>query len=178
MLNESLYSVFAVKEQGKPIWEVRTRYWKLREGENRLSVLLEGIPLANVCYDGFLGFPDMNVPKPSGKVPKPSVDGSETLPKGFETLGGIFSSNCKVLKPLTKVPKPFTGIHLQSWTFRFDSSIPRVTTSGRFCDWTGSRGGNEETLPPLLPVGGEIISFVEARRQGDKSLDFCSSMFL
>ncbi|KAL4326223.1 hypothetical protein GQ457_11G032460 [Hibiscus cannabinus] len=30
--------------EGKPIWEVRTRYWKLREGENRLSVLLEGIP--------------------------------------------------------------------------------------------------------------------------------------
>ncbi|KAL4355329.1 hypothetical protein GQ457_06G020810 [Hibiscus cannabinus] len=28
----------------EPIWEVRTRYWKLREGENRLSVLLEGIP--------------------------------------------------------------------------------------------------------------------------------------
>ncbi|KAL4366378.1 hypothetical protein GQ457_05G030270 [Hibiscus cannabinus] len=23
---------------------------------------------------------------------------------------------------------------------RFDSDIPRVTTSGRFCDWTGSRG--------------------------------------
>ncbi|KAK8694979.1 hypothetical protein V6N13_072522 [Hibiscus sabdariffa] len=38
-----LRSVFSVKKQGKPIWEVRTRYWKLREGENRLSVLLEGI---------------------------------------------------------------------------------------------------------------------------------------
>ncbi|KAL4339376.1 hypothetical protein GQ457_08G024930 [Hibiscus cannabinus] len=41
----SLYSVFTVKKQGKPIWEVRTRYWKLREGETRVSVLLEGIPL-------------------------------------------------------------------------------------------------------------------------------------
>ncbi|KAL4377076.1 hypothetical protein GQ457_02G027380 [Hibiscus cannabinus] len=30
----SLCSVFDVKKQGKPIWEVRTRYWKLREGEN------------------------------------------------------------------------------------------------------------------------------------------------
>ncbi|KAL4383506.1 hypothetical protein GQ457_15G017090 [Hibiscus cannabinus] len=38
-----LCSVFDVKKQGKPIWEVRTRYWKLREGENRLSGLLEGI---------------------------------------------------------------------------------------------------------------------------------------
>ncbi|KAL4348137.1 hypothetical protein GQ457_17G010800 [Hibiscus cannabinus] len=38
-----LYSVFDVKKQGKPIWEVRTRNWKLRGGENRLSRLLEGI---------------------------------------------------------------------------------------------------------------------------------------
>ncbi|KAL4346706.1 hypothetical protein GQ457_17G002670 [Hibiscus cannabinus] len=28
----------------------------------------------------------------------------------------------------------------RSWTFGFDSDIPRVTISGRFCDWTGSRG--------------------------------------
>ncbi|KAL4282611.1 hypothetical protein GQ457_16G019760 [Hibiscus cannabinus] len=32
-----LYSVFDVKKQGKPIWEVRTRNWKLWGGENRLS---------------------------------------------------------------------------------------------------------------------------------------------
>ncbi|KAK8649021.1 hypothetical protein V6N13_129759 [Hibiscus sabdariffa] len=38
-----LCSVFDVKKQGKPIWEVRTRNWKLWEGENRLSGLLEGI---------------------------------------------------------------------------------------------------------------------------------------
>ncbi|KAL4284414.1 hypothetical protein GQ457_16G017280 [Hibiscus cannabinus] len=37
-----LYSVFDVKKHGKPIWEVRTRNWKLCEGENRLSGLLEG----------------------------------------------------------------------------------------------------------------------------------------
>ncbi|KAL4339712.1 hypothetical protein GQ457_08G026950 [Hibiscus cannabinus] len=29
-----LCSVFDVKKQGKPIWEVRTRNWKLREGES------------------------------------------------------------------------------------------------------------------------------------------------
>ncbi|KAL4278254.1 hypothetical protein GQ457_03G019740 [Hibiscus cannabinus] len=28
----------------------------------------------------------------------------------------------------------------RSWTFGFDSGIPRVTISGRFCDWSGSRG--------------------------------------
>ncbi|KAL4289548.1 hypothetical protein GQ457_14G014080 [Hibiscus cannabinus] len=39
-----LYSVFDVKKQGKPIWEVRMRNWKLREGENRLSGLIEDKP--------------------------------------------------------------------------------------------------------------------------------------
>ncbi|KAL4273848.1 hypothetical protein GQ457_13G013900 [Hibiscus cannabinus] len=43
-----LCSVFDVKKQGKPIWEVRTRNWKLREGENRLSGLLEGISIASL----------------------------------------------------------------------------------------------------------------------------------
>ncbi|KAL4296178.1 hypothetical protein GQ457_12G011550 [Hibiscus cannabinus] len=41
-----LCSVFDVKKQGKPIWEVRTRNWKLWEGENRLSGLLEGISMS------------------------------------------------------------------------------------------------------------------------------------
>ncbi|KAL4342034.1 hypothetical protein GQ457_08G017550 [Hibiscus cannabinus] len=58
----------------------------------------------------------------------------------------------------------------RSWIFGFDSGIPCVTISGRFCDWTRSRGlhllvsetgyaiietGNEETLPSPPPVGGE-----------------------
>ncbi|KAL4378531.1 hypothetical protein GQ457_02G025780 [Hibiscus cannabinus] len=34
--------------EGKPIWEVRTRNWKLREGESRLSGLLEGISIASL----------------------------------------------------------------------------------------------------------------------------------
>ncbi|KAL4383589.1 hypothetical protein GQ457_15G017170 [Hibiscus cannabinus] len=38
-----LYYVFDVKKQGKPVWVVRTRNWKLRGGENRLSRLLEGV---------------------------------------------------------------------------------------------------------------------------------------
>ncbi|KAL4339155.1 hypothetical protein GQ457_08G024490 [Hibiscus cannabinus] len=43
-----LYSVFDVKKQGKPVWVVRARNWKLRRGENRLSGLLEGVSIASV----------------------------------------------------------------------------------------------------------------------------------
>ncbi|KAL4347410.1 hypothetical protein GQ457_17G005780 [Hibiscus cannabinus] len=43
-----LYSVFDVKKQGKPVWVVRARNWKLRGGENRLSGLLEGVSIASV----------------------------------------------------------------------------------------------------------------------------------
>ncbi|KAL4334526.1 hypothetical protein GQ457_07G001450 [Hibiscus cannabinus] len=40
-----LYSVFDVKKQGKPVWVVRARNWKLRGCENRLSGLLEGVSM-------------------------------------------------------------------------------------------------------------------------------------
>ncbi|KAL4302586.1 hypothetical protein GQ457_09G015640 [Hibiscus cannabinus] len=40
-----LYSVFDVKKQGKTVWVVRARNWKLRGGENRLSGLLEGVSM-------------------------------------------------------------------------------------------------------------------------------------
>ncbi|KAL4302738.1 hypothetical protein GQ457_10G005920 [Hibiscus cannabinus] len=52
----SLYSVFDVKKQWKPVWVVRTRNWKLRGGENRLSGLLEGV---SVTYA--LPFPTMHI---------------------------------------------------------------------------------------------------------------------
>ncbi|KAL4318647.1 hypothetical protein GQ457_18G011710 [Hibiscus cannabinus] len=42
-----LYYVFDAKKQGKPAWVVRTKNWKLREGENRLSGLLEGVSIAS-----------------------------------------------------------------------------------------------------------------------------------
>ncbi|KAL4378458.1 hypothetical protein GQ457_02G023120 [Hibiscus cannabinus] len=45
-----LSSVFDVKKHGKPIWEVRMRNWKLREGENRLSGLLEGISVSGNVF--------------------------------------------------------------------------------------------------------------------------------
>ncbi|KAL4289836.1 hypothetical protein GQ457_14G020100 [Hibiscus cannabinus] len=95
-----LYSVFDAKKQGKPAWVVRTKNWKLREGENRLSGLLEGISIASA---------------------------GEARSQG----GPIITQHNKSLN--------FRVVY-RSWTFGFDSGIPRVTISGRFCDWTGSRG--------------------------------------
>ncbi|KAL4301676.1 hypothetical protein GQ457_10G003670 [Hibiscus cannabinus] len=123
-----LYSVFDVKKQGKTVWVVRARNWKLRGGENRLSGLLEGVSVSGNVFTW--------------------------LSSGLMMFGGL----------------DWAWVVYRSWTFGFDSDIPRVTISGRFCDWTGSRGlhmlvsepgyaiigmGNEETLPPPPPVGGE-----------------------
>ncbi|KAL4355304.1 hypothetical protein GQ457_06G014700 [Hibiscus cannabinus] len=55
-----LYSVFDVKKQGKPIWEVQTRNWNLRGGENRLSGLLEGISIASLGKARRQGGPTQN----------------------------------------------------------------------------------------------------------------------
>ncbi|KAL4302443.1 hypothetical protein GQ457_10G007160 [Hibiscus cannabinus] len=101
-------------------------------------------------------------------------EGTETFREGFETF------SMKVPKPCPKVSIPLVRISIlpESWTFGFDFGIPRVTISGRFCDWTRSRGlhllvsepgyviigtvseveveqGNEETLPSPPLVGGE-----------------------
>ncbi|KAL4313404.1 hypothetical protein GQ457_01G025560 [Hibiscus cannabinus] len=46
----------------------------------------------------------------------------------------------------------FAAVVYRSWTFGFDSGIPRVTISGRFCDWTGSRG-----LHMLVSEPGYVI---------------------
>ncbi|KAL4313432.1 hypothetical protein GQ457_01G022260 [Hibiscus cannabinus] len=50
-----LYSIFDVKKQGKPAWVVRTRNWKLRGGENRLSGLLEGVSIVSSGRQGSKG---------------------------------------------------------------------------------------------------------------------------
>ncbi|KAL4367542.1 hypothetical protein GQ457_05G018800 [Hibiscus cannabinus] len=44
----------------------------------------------------------------------------------------------------------------RSWTFGFDSSIPRVTISGRFCDWTGSRGLHLLVSEPGYAIIGTV----------------------
>ncbi|KAL4303059.1 hypothetical protein GQ457_10G006700 [Hibiscus cannabinus] len=42
------------------------------------------------------------------------------------------------------------------WTFGFDSDIPRVTISGRFCDWTGSRGLHLLVSEPGYAITGKV----------------------
>ncbi|KAL4297490.1 hypothetical protein GQ457_12G016790 [Hibiscus cannabinus] len=50
-----LYSVFNVKKQGKSVRVVRTRNWKLRGVENRLSGLLEGVSIVSSGRQGSKG---------------------------------------------------------------------------------------------------------------------------
>ncbi|KAL4383243.1 hypothetical protein GQ457_15G019200 [Hibiscus cannabinus] len=88
-----LYYVFDVKKQGKPVWVVRARNWKLRGGENRLLGFLEGVSRGegkeargieyNLCS---------------------STEGTETFWEGFETF------SMKVPKPCPKVSKPLVRI--------------------------------------------------------------------
>ncbi|KAL4279116.1 hypothetical protein GQ457_03G017710 [Hibiscus cannabinus] len=80
-------------------------------------------------------------------------EGTETFREGFETF------SMKVPKPCSKVSIPLVRISIlpervvyRSWTFGFDSGIPRATISGRFCDWTGSRG-----LHMLVSEPGYVI---------------------
>ncbi|KAL4324404.1 hypothetical protein GQ457_11G024550 [Hibiscus cannabinus] len=44
----------------------------------------------------------------------------------------------------------------RSWIFGFDSGIPRVTISGRFCDWTGSRGLHLLVSEPSYAIIGTV----------------------
>ncbi|KAL4279923.1 hypothetical protein GQ457_03G022640 [Hibiscus cannabinus] len=44
----------------------------------------------------------------------------------------------------------------RSWIFGFDSGIPRVTISGRFCDWTGSRGLHLLVSEPGYAIIGTV----------------------
>ncbi|KAL4301695.1 hypothetical protein GQ457_10G009230 [Hibiscus cannabinus] len=48
---EGYFDVIGSILEGKPVWVVRARNWKLRGGENRLSVLLEGVSVTpNTCH--------------------------------------------------------------------------------------------------------------------------------
>ncbi|KAL4290614.1 hypothetical protein GQ457_14G019150 [Hibiscus cannabinus] len=201
-----LYSVFDVKKQGKTVWVVRARNWKLRGGENRLSGLLEGVSVTDglwygggrmhcmmalhemmtcvvmngfwfskdklvlklhcCCYgfehrslsfQAYALFPTMQIASLgegkearrihldlcSSTVFENYVQSDVDLTPDWDTvffaaliitigrLNAFRKHNKKVLN--------FRVVY-RSWTFRFDSDIPRVTISGRFCDWTGSRG--------------------------------------
>ncbi|KAL4279245.1 hypothetical protein GQ457_03G005370 [Hibiscus cannabinus] len=52
--------------------------------------------------------------------------------------------------------KQWGGVVYRSWTFGFDSDIPRVTISGRFCDWTGSRGLHLLVSEPGYAITGKV----------------------
>ncbi|KAL4385848.1 hypothetical protein GQ457_15G024970 [Hibiscus cannabinus] len=49
-----------------------------------------------------------------------------------------------------------TRVVYRSWIFGFDSGIPRVTISGRFCDWTGSRGLHLLVSEPGYAIIGTV----------------------
>ncbi|KAL4310595.1 hypothetical protein GQ457_01G023620 [Hibiscus cannabinus] len=97
-----LYSVFDVKKQEKPIWEVRTRNWKLRGGDNRLSGLLEGISIASLGKARRQGGSSITIVQ----------EGTETFREGFETF------SMKVPKPCPKVSKPLVRISILPKRFR------------------------------------------------------------
>ncbi|KAK8690915.1 hypothetical protein V6N13_074440 [Hibiscus sabdariffa] len=195
----SLYSIFAVKKQGKPIWEVRTRYWKLREGENRLSVLLEGIPL------NFMHFWS-RVPEPAWwyryQIPlwNSCIDTAIWVPVRFENGIGtdtLVPAGSRGLHLLVSEPRlcdnwedsgthcyilPLENVILVEQLEQI-GSLPLLThisfvycvlydrlSFGKARPRRGVRGGgkapihldevdieqgNEETLPPLPPVGGK-----------------------
>ncbi|KAL4377015.1 hypothetical protein GQ457_02G022220 [Hibiscus cannabinus] len=132
-----LYSVFNVKKQEKPVWVVRTRNWKLRGVENRLSGLLEGVSIVSSGRQGSKGDRQW---------------GGYALLEEQYVLFMLIHDSCMLgmfwndfwyrYQGRVSVPKPHwvLGIDTGIRTFGFDSGIPRVIFSGRSCDWTGSRG--------------------------------------
>ncbi|KAK8614866.1 hypothetical protein V6N13_068655 [Hibiscus sabdariffa] len=153
-----LYSVFDVKKQGKPIWEVRTKNWKLRGGEDRLSGLLEGISIASL-----------------GKATRQGGS-SITIVQGclseLDLRVRLRYSPCGHLGPGLRLGRvegvTSVGIRARLCDNRDDLScgMARPRGGGRR---GGRRGGrapvhldeigmepvDEETLPPPPPVGGE-----------------------
>ncbi|KAK8515213.1 hypothetical protein V6N12_019261 [Hibiscus sabdariffa] len=195
----SLCSFFDVKKQGKPVWEVRTRYWKLREGENRLSVLLEGIPITSLVEARRQEDQDLRFLKHDFEL---LVDGCISMLdllldgcmpiclilciSGLEYRNQHYGIGTRFLSGIC--------VSILPYRYRYDSRVVSVLIH---CTGTGSlnsvygvlysmilyglvpelaiprrgvRGGgqapvhldevdieqaNEETLPPLPPVGGE-----------------------
>ncbi|KAL4272934.1 hypothetical protein GQ457_13G011860 [Hibiscus cannabinus] len=214
-----LYSVFDVKKQGKTVWVVRARNWKLRGGENRLSGLLEGVScenrlsgVARACVGEWKCF---YMIEQALRVVAPLSDrrvrGIEILPgyrhenpvkPGFQayalfptmqiaSLGEgkearrIHLDLCSIQSDVDLTPDWDTvffaaliitigrlnafrkhnkkvlnfRVVYRSWTFGFDSDIPRVTISGRFCDWTGSRGLHLLVSEPGYAIIGTVSEY-------------------
>ncbi|KAL4302101.1 hypothetical protein GQ457_10G014120 [Hibiscus cannabinus] len=131
-----LYSVFYVKKQGKPVWVVRARNWKLREGENRLSGLLEGVSIAsvgkakrqggsNITFVQVWFFPEFCI---SGVEYRYPISGIGTqiqhwnLGIGIGTKGGV------------SVPKPPLGLEYRYWHSSTDTSCLETSLLGHESD--------------------------------------------
>ncbi|KAK8713038.1 hypothetical protein V6N13_148265 [Hibiscus sabdariffa] len=163
-----LYSVFDVKKQGKPIWEARTRNWKLRGGENRLSGLLEGIPIASLGKarrQGGLSISFVQV-RFSCLCSNLCISGLEYRYQngGIGTDSSLeFVYRCSPIGTGT-ISLRYRYLYRGIGTVR--QSMVRLRGGGRR---GGRRGGrapvhldeigmgpiNEEPLPPPPPVGGE-----------------------
>ncbi|KAK8544911.1 hypothetical protein V6N13_123219 [Hibiscus sabdariffa] len=169
----SLCFVFDVKKQGKPVWEVRTRYWKLREGENRLSVLLEGILFIHVHE--WYGIGKRNeILALRGAFLNPCNDLERGIPQAFSIL---YMSGLEYQNRHGGIGTRFLSgicVSVLPYGYRYGSRVVSVlmhwyrsaTWPGRggYICWYQSLGyviignvseGNEETLPPPPPVGGE-----------------------
>ncbi|KAL4368731.1 hypothetical protein GQ457_05G024630 [Hibiscus cannabinus] len=210
-----LYSVFDVKKQGKTVWVVRARNWKLRGGENRLSGLLEGVSVSGNVFtwlsSGLMMFGGLDwawALRVVAPLSDRRVRGIEILPgyrhenpvkPGFQayalfptmqiaSLGEgkearrIHLDLCSIQSDVDLTPDWDTvffaaliitigrlnafrkhnkkvlnfRVVYRSWTFGFDSDIPRVTISGRFCDWTGSRGLHLLVSEPGYAIIGTV----------------------
>ncbi|KAL4283920.1 hypothetical protein GQ457_16G014320 [Hibiscus cannabinus] len=125
-----LYSFFDAKKQGKPAWVVRTRNWKLRGGENRLSGLLEGVSRGEGKEARGIEYIICSI---HVMVVALRYVGRLTFLHALCSVVGVCDNMSYLLLDGCMVV-------YRSWIFGFDSGIPRVTISGRFCDWTGSRG--------------------------------------
>ncbi|KAL4339323.1 hypothetical protein GQ457_08G024110 [Hibiscus cannabinus] len=82
--------------EGKPIWEVRMRNWKLREGENRLPGLLEGISIASLGKARRQGgssitFVQVSVPFDTGIGTTPLSTDTGSLGQFLGVLGSMIS---------------------------------------------------------------------------------------
>ncbi|KAK8644439.1 hypothetical protein V6N13_123745 [Hibiscus sabdariffa] len=153
----SLCSVFDVKKQGKPVWEVRTRYWKLREGENRLSVLLEGIPITslmearrqedqglNHLFNSILCISGLEYRNQHGGIGTRFLFGIRVsvLPYGYRYGSRVVSVLIHWYRLSCGMARPRRGV-------RGGGQAPV------HLDEVEMEPENEETLPPPPPVGGE-----------------------
>ncbi|KAL4384338.1 hypothetical protein GQ457_15G016110 [Hibiscus cannabinus] len=137
-------------------------------GENRLSGLLEGVSIASSGKARKQGGSSKTFVQVrpdfcnSGVEYRYPIRGIDTqiqhwnLGIGIGTKGGVSvpkpplgleyrywlpstDTSCLKIRDIGNKKKEIRVVY-RSWTFGFDSGIPRVTISGRSYDWTGSRG--------------------------------------